>query len=120
MLSYSPDLVANAKLSYGSGDLKLSALARYVDGKYSFYNASDTETSDLVGGYFGERSDSYVSVDLSLRRDNLFGRGFVNFKVTNVFDTEIRYPNNPINGLLLDRGNLGYGRRFSLKAGVRF
>lgn len=119
LLSYSPEIVANAKLAYRVRDMRLSANMRYVGSMRSFFNANETP-NPLVDGFFGEPSSSFVSFDLNARLENVFKNGYISMHLTNVFDTEIRYPNNPINGLLLNRGNLGYGRRLALKAGLRF
>lgn len=119
-LSYSPELVAHAKLSYRKDDFSASLLGRFVDDMESFYN-SDFGGSPLVaGGYFGDAVDDYFLTDVNVRWDNVFESVFLNLHITNVFDSEIRYPNNPINGLLLDRGTLGQERRISISAGLRF
>ncbi|MDQ8184890.1 TonB-dependent receptor [Pelagicoccus sp. SDUM812002] len=119
-LSYSPDLLAHAKVSYKRDDVSASLLGRYVDDMLSFYNIDEEATPILKDGYFGDAVGSYFVVDLNLRWDNVWEGLYLNAHINNVFDTEIRYPNNPINGLLLDRGNIGPGRGLTLKAGIRF
>lgn len=119
-LSYSPELVAHLKLSYRKGDVSASVLGRYVDSMNSFYNLDTTSSPLVAGGYFGDAADDYALVDANARWENLWGPVYLNLRVTNVFDSEVRYPNNPINGLLLDRGTIGQGRRFSVSAGIRF
>ncbi|EDY81210.1 TonB-dependent receptor plug domain protein [Verrucomicrobiia bacterium DG1235] len=120
LLSYSPELVAHGKISYHKGDFSASGLARFVDEMSSFYNL-DTDSSPLfVGGFFGDAVDSYFVADVNMRWDNVWEDVYLNLRISNVFDTEIRYPNNPINGLLLDRGNIGLDRRVALTAGIRF
>ncbi len=118
--SYSPELVAHGKLSYKQGDFSASALGRYVDDMLSFFNPGDEASPFFSEGYFGDPVDSYFVADLNLRWENIWEGLYLNLHVQNVFDTEIRYPNNPINGLLLNRGNIGPGRGVTLKAGVRF
>lgn len=118
--SYSPEWLAHAKLSYRGNNFTASALGRYVGSMHSFFNGDASESAFLDDGYFGERIDDYLVFDLNCRWDGLWNGMFLSLHATNVFDSEIRYPNNPINGLLLDRGNLGSGRGFAVKAGFRF
>lgn len=120
LLSYSPDWVAHGKLSFHKEDFTFSVTGRFVDAMTSFYNVGEDVSSRIAREYFGDPVDGHFVTDLNLRWDDVFEGVYLNVHVTNVFDTEIRYPNNPINGLFLDRGSLGPGRQLSLKAGVRF
>lgn len=119
-LSYSPELVAHGKLSYNKGDFTASLLGRYVGGMESFYNREASGSPLVTRGYFGDAAEGYFVGDVNLRWDDLWQNGFLNLRVSNVLDTEIRYASNPINGLLLDRGTIGQGRRFDFSAGLRF
>lgn len=118
--SYSPEWVAHAKLSYRGEGFSAAALGRYVDSMRSFFNGEIANTPFTDSAYFGEEVDGYLAVDLNFRWDEVWEGMFLSLHVTNVFDTEIRYPNNPINGLLLDRGHLGPERGVAVKAGYRF
>ncbi|MDQ8201376.1 TonB-dependent receptor [Pelagicoccus sp. SDUM812003] len=120
IMSYSPEWVGHAKLSYRKDNFTLSGLYRYVDNMYSFYNVNADEPADRPDGFFGEPVDAYSVVDLHARWDDLWEGVYLSLHVNNVFDTTIRYPNNPINGRLLDRGHLAYERMLSVKAGVEF
>ncbi len=119
-LSYSPNLVAHGKLSFKRENFSASVLERYVDEMLPFYNRDVDSSPFLSDGYFGEPADAYFVTDLNLRWDRVWKDLYLNLHVQNVFDTEIRYPSNPTNGLLLDRGNLGPGRGVTFKAGIRF
>ena len=119
-LSYSPELVAHGKLSYRKGDFSAALAARYVDDMVPFYNTNTLGSPLVSGGYFGDPISGYFLADVNLRWDNLWENTFLSMRVSNVFDEEVRYPSNPINGLLLDRGTIGQGRRISLSAGLRF
>ncbi|WP_309006761.1 TonB-dependent receptor [Pelagicoccus sp. SDUM812005] len=119
-LSYSPDFLAHLKLSYKRGDLSMALLGRYVDDTLAFYNVDEEATPLFKDGYFGESADSYALMDLNLRWEQVWENVYLNLHVKNVFDSEVRYPSNPINGLLLDRGNIGPGRGITLKAGIQF
>lgn len=120
VLSYSPEFVVHGKLSYSRDYFSASVLARFVDSMSSFYNSREDVSGLFDDGYFGEPSDEYWVTDLNLRWDRVWEDVFVDLRVSNVFDTEVRYPNNPSNGVLLNRGTLGHGRRLSVKAGIRF
>ncbi|MDQ8200493.1 TonB-dependent receptor [Pelagicoccus enzymogenes] len=119
-LSYSPDFLGHAKLSYKRGDFSAAVLGRYVDDMLSFYNVDEEATPMFEDGYFGDPVDSYVVMDFNLRWEQVWEKLYLNFHLNNVFDTEIRYPSNPINGLLLNRGHIGPGRGLTIKAGIRF
>lgn len=120
LLSYSPEFVGHVKFSYRKGDLSLAALGRYVDEMWPYYSEMSKDSELSSTGYFGEPTDSYSVVDLSARIDDVWEGLFVQVKVSNVFDTEIRYPSNPVNGLLLNRGTIGPDRGVVLKAGYDF
>ncbi len=119
-LSYSPKLVAHGKLSFKGENFSASVLGRYIDEMLPFYSRDADGSPFLSDGYLGEPADAYFVTDLNLRWDRVWEDLYLNLHVQNVFDTEIRYPSNPTNGLLLDRGNLGHGRGVTLKAGIRF
>lgn len=119
-LSYSPEWVAHGKLSYRRDHFSCALIGRYVDEMQSFYNRDLVEAPTVIPGYFGDATDDYFLADLNLRWNEVRKNVFFNLHVSNVFDTQIRYPNNPLNGLLLDRGTIGPGRRVSVKAGLRF
>jgi len=119
-LSYSPEVVVHGKLSYHRESFTASLLGRYIGEMESFYNMEPTGSPLVTEGYFGDTVDGYFLADVNLRWDDLWQNLFFNVRVSNVFDTKIRYASNPINGLLLDRGTLGQGRRFSFSAGVRY
>jgi len=119
LLSYSPTVVGHAKLSYRHKDVRLAALARYVDKMVPFF-MGNSRSSLAFDGFFGDEVAAYAVVDLQARFENLWKNLYVQLRVNNLFDEEIRYPSNPINGLLTNRGNIGESRGFSIKSGFEF
>lgn len=120
LLSYSPELVGHMKFSYQKGDFSFAATGHYVDEMWPYYSNDASGLELAPDGYFGEPTDAYSVVDLNVRLDDVWAGLFLQLKVSNVFDTEIRYPSNPVNGLLLNRGTIGPDRGFVLKAGYEF
>ncbi len=115
--SYSPELVMHGKVSYKKDSFSAAALARYVDSMYPLFNTGETAAPV---GFIGDAVDGYALLDLNVRWDDLWQGLFLNVHVTNVFDSEIRYPSNPVNGLLYDRGHIGPGRRITVSSGFAF
>lgn len=117
---YSPEFVSNIKLIYKNGDVSASLLTRYVDSMYPQYDVAATNEDGSRGAYIGDKSPAYFVADLSLRWDNLWNDTYLSMQATNIFDSEIRYPNNTFNSQILDRGTLGAGRGIRITAGTRF
>ena len=67
---------------------------------------------------YGKKTPAYTTVDLNLRYKIWKGL-FTNFLVTNLFDEEIRYPTNN-SSQWLDKGMLGFGRKYQLTMGYKF
>ena len=68
----------------------------------------------------GDTADEYMVFDLNYRRDNLIGSMYVNVKVSNIFDEDIRYPNNKELNELLDKGTIGTERSIYGTIGWKF
>lgn len=117
-VSYSPEVVAHAKVVYSIDGFSAALLGRYVDSMKPYF---DVAADDGAGAYLGEMIDGYAVFDFNLRWEDLFAEGFfAGLRVSNLFDTEIRYPNNPLNTALFDRGLIGEGRRAMLTVGYKF
>ena len=120
ILSYSPEVVLHGKASYEGNGFMASLLARYVSEMESFYNVGSNRPGSPPAGFFGDPSDGYLVLDANIRWDDLWQGLFLSLRVNNIFDEEIRYPNNPINGVFMDRGQLGLERGVQVTAGYRF
>ncbi len=101
----------------------------YVDEMQSHWvpasstGTDDTRTAEQLvkdGKRLGNPSPAYMVINANLRFNNLFKKGlFVGLYVHNIANTEIRYPVTKSNDMF-DKGTIGYGRMFILKAGIEF
>lgn len=110
---YSPSTAAHGKLIYERNDISTSLLGRYVSGMTPFYNPNTLEPE-------GDKSGGYVVFDASIRFEEIWKEMYLSVKVNNLLDKTIRYPLNPINSSLLDRGTLAAGRTLQVTAGYKF
>lgn len=102
-VAYSPKTVFLGKLSYQNKKHTFSLLARYIGSMETRFDASS-------GARIGDKVAGYSVVDTNYRAKSIFGSMYLNLRLTNLLDAEIRYPNNPFSTELLDRGTLGPGR----------
>lgn len=117
--AYSPEALTHAKISYDQDATTYSLLGRYIG---SMEPAFD-ETSPALfaaGTRSGDKIDSYFVMDANLHRNHLFGNGYINLRISNLFDEEIRYPNNPELNALLDKGTIGPDRTIMGTLGWKF
>ena len=119
-VAYSPKLVFHGKLKFHKGIYAASLSGRYVDDMASLYDASIANPDGTFGNRIGERVASYFVVDANLHLEPDFADIYIDFKIRNLFDSEVRYPNNLVNSELLDRGTIDHGRRYSIGFGWRF
>lgn len=112
-VAYSPKVVAHAKLAYTNQNTILSLTSRYVSSMETFY---DFENARRIGNKISD----YFVLDANYRINKIYKGAYVNLRVTNILDEEIRYPNNPeSNGgsNAMNRGTLGPEREFMLTLG---
>lgn len=116
-LNYSPKFLGYGNITYKptkklSGNINF----RYVDKMFPAYNISTTGN----GARIGDTAPAYTIVGLNLRADNIIKDGiFVSFSISNLLDTEIRYPVTRSQDYF-DKGTLGYSRMFTVNAGYKF
>jgi len=116
---YSPRWVAQAKLSYEFNRSVFSINAKFVDSIKPFYSFEDQAR-------IGNKIDSYTVVDMNMRVNDLYKDLYLNIKASNIFDEEIRYPNNPENNgtsalnNAMNEGTIGDERAFFVTVGWRF
>lgn len=118
--AYSPKQVAQSRITYRQQDFTAALLARYVDSMKPTYDTAKANLDGSFGGRIGDTVDGYTVVDINLRMDNLYEKGFVNIRFSNLLDEEIRYPNNQFNSEVLDRGTLGESRGVVLSLGWEY
>ena len=105
--AYSPETLAHAKLIYQQQLNTYSMLARYTG-----------KIKPPFG--IGETADDYLVFDLNYRHEKLIGQAYFNLKISNIFDQEIRYPNNKEFNERLEKGTIGAERSFYATLGWRF
>lgn len=116
-VAYSPSLTANLKLSHEFGSNTLSLSGRYIDSMKAYYDPAIDNGDGSFGARIGEDSPAYTQVDLNFRMRHFHNHLHLNLHCRNLFNADIRYPNNPFNNTLLDRGTLGPGRTLVAEIG---
>ena len=108
----SPNILTYFKISYlPINNLTIGLKANYVGEMYAEWFVSE-------GRRYGKNTPAYLllSVNLRYEMDNGF---FINLHGSNLLDQEIRYPSDQ-NSPWMDRGMLGFERRFKITAGLKF
>jgi len=118
---YSPDLLAKLRADYRHGPFVYAAYAHYVDGMdadWDFVAAPELGVTRRIG----ERVPGHWDIGLNLRWDqgsSVDAPGpYAALNVSNLLDTENRYPANELTGL--ERGLIGPGRTITLTVGYGF
>jgi len=119
-VSYSPKTIAHAKLAYRNSKSTLAVITRYVSSMQPLYDLTKQNPDGSYGARVGNKVDPYFIVDFNIRQNNVFQKMYLNFKVSNLFNQEVRYPNNQETNELLDRGTLGAGRMLIGSVGIMF
>ena len=112
-VEYSPKAVAHAKLAYQNKNTSVSVLGRYVSSMEPLYDLTKSAR-------IGNKIDEYVVFDFNIRQNDIYKGMYLNFKISNMFDEKIRYPNNTATNELLDRGTIGAERMYFATIGVNF
>jgi outer membrane receptor protein involved in Fe transport len=114
---YSPALLAKLKADYTRGSLTYAVYAHFVDGMEADWNFVDGATPGITER-IGERVDPYWNLGANLRYRRP-GSGFhANLNVSNLLDTEIRYPARELADF--ERGLIGPGRVITATVGWEF
>ena len=116
-VGYSPKFLGYLKASYFiNKDISLAVTGNYVDKMESYFD--DTL---IPPGRLGDRVGGYFLLGANLRVRNFLTTGmFLNLKVSNLLDEEIRYPATASNNLYATKGTIGRGRSFLLTLGWKF
>jgi len=119
-VAYSPDTLVHFKTAYHYKKVNVALLGRYVDSMESFYDPGIDNGDGSFGARVGDKVDAYTVIDLNARIDNIYKDLYFNFKANNLFDTEVRYPNNNDNNTLLNKGTIGSGLELTATIGIVF
>lgn len=114
---YSPALLLKLKADYTQGPLTLGAYAHYVSGMEADWNFAVGPTPGITQR-IGERVDPYWNLGVNVRYRPLDTGLIANLNVSNLLDTEIRYPANELANF--SRGLIGPGRVFTATIGWEF
>ncbi|MCP4344672.1 MAG: TonB-dependent receptor [Desulfobacterales bacterium] len=115
-VGYSPNFLGYAKAWYQfPRGISLAVTGNYVDEMEPVYDLSTTEQ-----GRIGEKVDAYFSLGTNLRIEDIYKGLFLNFRVSNLLDEEIRYPTHTTNQKFTDRGTFGHGRTYLVSLGMEF
>jgi outer membrane receptor for ferrienterochelin and colicin len=116
-LNYSPKILGYGNITYRPfKNISANINFRYVDKMYPAYNI----TTEGEGSRIGNTAPAYTVIGVNLRAENILKEGtFISFSVSNLLDTEIRYPVTRSQDYF-DKGTLGYSRMFIVNAGYKF
>jgi len=120
-LAYSPQLLGYLKLFYNYNNFSVGITGNYVSQMDTYYdNRPESNNQDILIGRIGQKSPAYNVLNLNFRiEDIIFKRSFLSFRITNILDTEIRYPTFNNNNWM-NKGTIGYGRTITLNLGYSF
>ena len=116
-VAYSPKFLGYLKASYFfNKNISLAITGNYVGSMESYYD----DTLPLPGR-LGEKVSGNFLLGANLRLRKLFGTGmFLNLRISNLLDEEIRYPATANNFQFASKGTIGRGRSFLLTLGWKF
>lgn len=119
-VAYSPDFLGYVKASYKYKKLILALTGYYVGRMETFWDETIHNTDGTYGNRIGLPSPGYFDLGANLRIEDFPVKGlFVNAKVSNLANAEIRYPTFTSNSWM-DRGSLGPGRQFLINLGCQW
>lgn len=116
-VAYSPKYLAYLKAYYFlNKNVSLAVTGNYVGAMETYYDSTLVPPQRL-----GRRVDGYFLLGANLRVRHLLGTGmFLNVRVSNVLDEEIRYPADANNFMFAEKGTRGRDRSFLLTLGWKF
>jgi outer membrane receptor for ferrienterochelin and colicin len=112
--AYSPKFLGYGKVAYQvNSDQTVALLGRYVSSMMPGYDESTQRR-------IGNTVDGYTLLDVNYRWNNVFTKGvFVDLRVSNLLDEEIRYPAFT-NNSWATLGTVGEDRTFFVTVGMKF
>lgn len=121
--AYSPNLLAYLKASYQIQDgLSVALNGRFISSMESEWELAKKDAEGLItqeASRYGDTSPSYMVFDANVRWNNIYKGLFINAKVSNILDQEVRYPTGAASPWS-DKGMLDFGRQFFVTAGYNF
>lgn len=116
--AYSPNFLSYTNIMYSlNNTLRFSLNLRYISSMQSEWLS---ETTPENGKRIGAATKANLISDINFRYDNFIENGFfLNFKINNVLNRQIRYPTT-ISNTWIDRGALDFGFQALLSIGKLF
>ncbi|HLP45712.1 MAG TPA: TonB-dependent receptor, partial [Candidatus Kapabacteria bacterium] len=119
-VAYSPDFLGYIKTSYKYKKLALALTGYYVSSMETYWDETIRNLNDTFGNRIGQKSPGYFNLSGNFRLEDFPIKGaFVNIKVYNLLNKEIRYPaftSNP----WMNMGSLGHSRQILLSVGCQW
>ncbi len=121
-VAYSPKFLGYLKASYRYKKFTLAVTGNYVGEMESYWDEAIENEDGTFGNRIGEKVPGYFNLGANLRINDLccYKGLYLNLRVSNLLDQEIRYPNYTSNNRWCDRGTLGHSRFFMLTLGYKF
>jgi len=114
---YSPQLLLKFRADYTHGPLTYAAYANYIDDMDADWDFVDGATQGITER-IGEEVDAYWDLGANLRYAHPSSGFYADLNVSNLLDTEIRYPANELTDFY--QGLIGPGRVFTATVGWEF
>ncbi len=119
-VAYSPEFLGYLKASYHCKKFTLAVTGTYVGPMETYWDETVDNGDGPFGNRIGEKAPGYLNLGANLRIEDILIHGFyLNLRVSNLLDQEIRYPSNS-GSEWADRGTLGHPRFFLLTLGYKF
>jgi len=120
-VAYSPNFLGYFRFSYYiSKKISFAFTGRYVDKMKTYWDKTIKNPDGHWGARIGESSPAYFIINTNLRIKDIFNKGlYLNLKISNLLDEEIRYPTFT-NNSWAKRGTIDYGRRILITMGIKF
>lgn len=119
-VAYSPNMLGYFKASYRYKKFTFAVTGNYVGEMETFWDETKTKPDGSFGNRIGEKVPGYFNLGANLRIEDILMKGlYLNLRVSNLLDEEIRYPTYTSNAWA-NRGTLGHPRFFMLTLGYKF
>lgn len=117
-VAYSPNFLGQIKMFYVLGKFSFAITGYYVDEMESLWIKENPITNEPAHR-LGKKAEGYFNLGTNIRADNIYKGLYANLRVSNILDTEIRYPTIQSTSPLAN-GTLGQIRMIFATIGWKF
>jgi outer membrane receptor protein involved in Fe transport len=118
--AYSPKFLGYLKAAYRAKNFTLAVTGNYVGEMETLWDEAIANPDGTYGNRIGQKVPGYFNMGANLRIEDILLKGvYLNLRVSNILDSEIRYPTYTTNQWA-NRGTLGHSRFFMLSLGYKF